>query len=87
MDSGLGISGHSKSVLQMTTSKLDYDSPFIVENGVKKTHEVVIQTHSNTSNNGPIEFHVVGDPEKFTDASSVMLHGKVGIQYKNSDGV
>ena len=87
MDSGLGISGHSKSVLQMTTSKLDYESPFIVENGVTKTHEITIQTHSNTSSNGPIEFHLVPDPEKFTDASSVKLHGKVGIHYKNSDGV
>ena len=87
MDSGLGISCHSKSVLQMTTSKLDYESPFIVENGVTKTHEITIQTQSNTSSNGPIEFHLVADPEKFTDASSVKLHGKVGIHYKNSDGV
>ena len=39
MDSGLGISGHSKSVLQMTSSELDYESPFIVENGVTKTHD------------------------------------------------
>ena len=80
MDSGVGIAGHSKSVLQMTTSKLDYEAPFIVENGVTKSHEIVVQTQSNISSNGPIDFHLQPDPEKFTDSSSVVLHGKAGLQ-------
>jgi len=36
MGSGFCIGGHSKSVVEMTTSKLDYWSPFVVENSVKK---------------------------------------------------
>jgi len=37
MESGFGIGGHSKSVIEMTTSKLDYWSPFIVEDRSYKT--------------------------------------------------
>ena len=84
MDSGTGIGGHSKSVLQMTTSKLDYDSPFIVENGVTKSHEVILRTQSNTEN-GPIEFHMQPDPEKFIDPTTFQLHGKVGMRMKHNN--
>ena len=84
MDSGTGIGGHSKSVLQMTTSKLDYESPFIVENGVTKSHEVILQTQSNTEN-GPIEFHMQPDPEKYIDSTTFQLHGKVGLRMKHNN--
>ena len=84
MDSGPGICGYSKSVLQMTTSKLDYDSPFIVENGVTKSHEVILRTQSNTEN-GPIEFHMQPDPEKFIDPTTFQLHGKVGMRMKHNN--
>ena len=66
-------------ILQLISAQLDW--------GLAELGKITIQTHSNTSSNGPIEFHLVPDPEKFTDASSVKLHWKVGIHYKNSDGV
>ena len=84
MDSGTGIGGHSKSILEMTTSKLDYESPFIVENGVTKSHEVIIRTQSNTEN-GPIEFHLQPDPEKYIDPTTFQLHGKVGLRVKHNN--
>ena len=46
MDSGFGIAGHSKSVQEMTTSKLDYWSPLVVENGVKKSYTIEIRPQS-----------------------------------------
>ena len=40
MDSGFRFDGFSKSVEEMTSSKLDYWSPVIVENGVKKSYNI-----------------------------------------------
>ena len=83
MDSGFGLGGLSKSIAEMTTSKLDYWSPFIIENGVRKSHDIEIRPQS-ISVDGPIEFHLSADPEKFTDISSLTLRGKVGVRVKNN---
>ena len=85
MDSGFGIGGHSKSVSEMTTSKLDYWSPFIVENGVMRSYNTEVRPQS-ISGDGPIEFHLPANPERFTDITSLTLHGRVGIRYKKPDG-
>ena len=85
MDSGFGIGGHSKSVVEMTTSKLDYWSPFIVENSVKRSYKIEIRPQS-ISGDGPIEFHLSPDPEKFIDISALTLHGRVGVRVKGADG-
>lgn len=83
MDSGFGVSGFSKSLEEMTTSKLDYWSPFIIENGVKRGYNMEIRPQS-VSVDGPIEFHLAADPEKFTDISTLTLHGKVGVRVKEN---
>ena len=85
MDSGFGIGGHSKSVVEMTTSKLDYWSPFIVEHSVKRSYKTEIRPQS-VSGDGPIEFHLSADPEKFIDISTLTLHGRVGVRVKDGDG-
>ena len=85
MDSGFGINGHSKSVSEMTTSKLDYWSPLIVENGVKKSYPIEIRPHS-MNENGPFEFSLPANPEKFIDITSLTLHGRVGIRTKDDKG-
>ena len=81
MDSGFGIGGYSKSVTEMTTSKLDYWSPLIVENGVKTAYNIELRPQSY-SLDGPIEFYLAADPSKFIDITSCTLHGRVGIQVK-----
>ena len=81
MDSGFGIGGYSKSVMEMTTSKLDYWSPLIVENGVKTAYNIELRPQSY-SLDGPIEFYLAADPSKFIDITSCTLHGRVGIQKK-----
>ena len=86
MDSGFGIGGHSKSVVEMTTSKLDYWSPFIVENSVKRSYKTEIRPQS-IPGDGPIEFHLSADPEKFTDITTLTLHGRVGVRVNEGDGI
>ena len=46
MDRGFGVGGYSKSVTEMTTSKLDYWSPLIVENGVKTAYNIELRPQS-----------------------------------------
>ena len=80
MDSGYGIGGHSKSASEiMTTSKLDYWSPLIIENGVKQSYEIELRPHSN-SYNGPYEFSLQADDRKFVDMSTLTLHGRMGVR-------
>lgn len=38
------------------------------------------------SGDGPIEFHLSADPEKFIDISTLTLHGRAGVRVKGSDG-
>lgn len=80
MDSGLGIGGHSKSIVEMTTSKVDYNSPYVREKGVLKAH--IIEDAKHSIKNGPIDFDFEADSEKFTDMETVTLKGKVGIEVK-----
>jgi len=81
-DAGLGVGGVSKSVSEMTTSKLDYWSPFLIEKGVSKSYKTEIRPQSISSGDGPTEFHISPDPEKFLDIQSLTLHGRVGVEKK-----
>ena len=83
MDSGFGIGGFGKSAVEMTTSKLDYWSPVVVENGVKKSFNIEIRPQS-ISQDGPIEFHFPTDPEKFIDIAGLTLHGRVGLRFRSN---
>lgn len=60
MDSGFGVGGFSKNISELTTSKLDYWSPLIIENGVKRGYNMEIRPQS-ISVDGPIEFHLAAD--------------------------
>lgn len=87
MDAGVGIGGRSKSVVSMTTSRLDRKSPQVVEQGVKKKHVEILNTTSNTNSPGTkIEFHMTASPDKWCDLSSATLHGKMGIEVKKRIG-
>lgn len=73
--------------VELTSSKLDYWSPFVIENGVTRTHRLDVYPHTTTPNNGPTEFHINPDPEKFIDISNVTLQGKVSLRYKEGDAL
>lgn len=45
-------------------------------------------TRQSISGDGPVEFHLSADPEKFTDICTVLtLHGGVGVKVKEGDGI
>ena len=83
MDAGFGIGGFSKSYTEMTTSKLDYWTPFIMENGVKQSFELELRPHSNTIN-GPYEFSLQADSRKFIDMSTLTLHARMGVRVEDA---
>ena len=86
MDSGLGIAGHSTSFRSMTSSKLDLFQPITFENGVIKGYDVDYYPIAPPSDNGPVEFYIPPDPEKFIDIQSMKLYGDVRTKKKDAQG-
>ena len=87
MDSGTGIGGHTKSIEEMTTSKLDLFSPIIIEKGIEKGHRVIYYPNSYFGSKGPFDITIQPDPDKYTDIQSAILHAKVKILKENANGV
>ena len=85
MDSGFGINGASTSHAEMTSSRLDYWTPFILENGVKQSFDLELRPHS-IAENGPYEFNFQGDNKKFIDLSSLRLFGQMRVKVLNDKG-
>ena len=86
MDSGLGIAGHSTSFRSMTTSKLDLFKPITFENGAIKGYDVDYYPIAPPSDNGPVEFYIPPDPEKFIHIQSMKLYGNVRTKKKDAQG-
>ena len=86
MDAGSGIGGFSKNQKEMVESKFDLFSNVEVETGVKKLIPQTFRPISTSSSQGPYSFVIPTDPEKFTDAGSLRLHGKMCIKKKDSNG-
>ena len=82
MNSATGVAGYSKSMLEMITERLNYQSQLTRESGVTARHEVVLHPNCNarTWGDGPMEFFAPADPSMFTDSRSFKLHGKVGME-------
>ena len=86
MDSGLGIGGHSTSYRSMTSSKLDLFQSIVYENGVTKGVDIEYYPISPPSDNGPVEFYIPPDPEKYIDIENTKLCGVVRMKKKGDDG-
>jgi hypothetical protein len=56
-----------------------------VETGVKKMYTQTFRPISSSSSKGPFTFELPSEPEKFTDAESNRLHGRMRIR-KNDAG-
>lgn len=85
MDSGTGIGGHSKAFEEMTTSKLDLFSPIVIEKGVEKNHRIIYHPTTYSGEDGPIEYSIQPDPDKYIDIQTATLHGKARIQKKTNE--
>ena len=82
MNSGAGVGGYSKSMLEMISDRLNYQSQLTLESGVTARHEVVLHPNCNaqTWGDGPMEFFAPANQSMFTDSRSFKLHGKVGME-------
>ena len=86
MEAGKGIGGFSTSSEEYVESKFDLFSKAEYETGIKKIVTQTFRPISSTSSKGPFQFVIPADPEKFTNAESIRLHGKMRIRKeKNGD--
>ena len=86
MESGMGIGGFPTAKDELATSQFDLFDNVELETGVKKIHTQTFHPISSTSSRGPFIFEIPADPEKFTDAESIRLHGRMRIR-KNTSNV
>ena len=87
MDAGIGIGGLNHENEEYSHSKFDIFGSTEYEVGVKKSISQSFRPMTSASSLGPFSFVIPSDPEKFTDAESLRLHGRMKIMKKdpNSD--
>ena len=87
MDAGIGIGGLNNAQEEFAHSKFDLFGKTEYEIGVKKCISQTFRPLTTSSSDGPFSFLIPADPEKFTDAESLRLHGKMRIRKKSlADG-
>ena len=87
MDAGIGIGGMNVEREEFVDSKFDLFGKTEYEVGVKKCIPQTFRPLTSSSSDGPFSFLIPMDPEKFTNAESLRLHGKMCIKKRNiADG-
>ena len=84
MDAGIGIGGLNHENEEYSHSKFDLFGTTEYEVGVKKSINQSFRPMSAASSSGPFSFVIPSDPEKFTDAESFRLHGRMRIRKKDT---
>ena len=84
MDAGIGIGGMSIGKDELASSSFDLFSYPEVETGVKKSFLQTFRPISSTTSKGPFTFDIPADPDKFTHAESIRLHGAMRIISHNA---
>lgn len=79
MDAGIGVGGLSTGKDEYASSCFDLFSYPEIENGIKKACSQTFRPISSTTSKGPFTFDIPADPDKFTDAESIRLHGAMRI--------
>lgn len=74
----------SNTIEYESSSKFDPFAPIVMEKGIVKAH--VDEFKTNASNQTTVEFNIESDPEKWTDITTMTLHGKMGLRVKDTDG-
>ena len=85
MDSGIGIGGLSTGKDETASSQFNLFEKVELETGVKKIHTQTFHPISSTNSQGPFIFEIPADPEKFTDAESIHLQGRMRIRAKTGN--
>ena len=82
MDSGIGIGGLSLGKDEYATDCFDLFSKVEIENSIEDVTRIVTRPISAANSKGPFIFEIPADYEKFTDAESFRLHGRMRIKKK-----
>ena len=83
MDSGIGIGGLSVGQDEYASGCFDLFKGVEIENSIADVTRIVTRPISVASSRGPFIFEIPADPEKFTDAESFRLHGRMRIRKKD----
>ena len=86
MDAGIGIGGLSIGKDEIASSKFDLYAPIEIENSIRKSHSLSFRPISSVGSSGPFSFDIPADPDKYTDAETFRLHGRMRIKKKASNG-
>ena len=73
------INGLMKNANHYASDKFNLFAPIDINKGYKKSHIVTVRPISNTNSNGPYTFEFAPTPDKFSDAKSLELCGRVSI--------
>ena len=84
MESGIGIGGLSVGQDEYATDCFDLFKEVEIENSIEDVTRIITRPISAANSKGPFIFEIPADFEKFTDAESFRLHGRMRIMKKIS---
>ena len=84
MDSGIGIGGLSVGKDEYATDCFDLFKSIDIENNIEDVTRILTRPISVANNKGPFIFEIPADFEKFTDAESFHLHGRMRIRKRDA---
>jgi len=82
MDSGIGIGGLSTGQDEYASDCFDLFKRIEIENSIEDVTKIITRPISAANSRGPFIFEIPADFEKFTDAESFRLHGRMRIRKK-----
>ena len=83
MDYTSGIGGLNVEKDEFVDSNFDLFGKTEYEVGVKKIVSQIFRPLSTPNITGPFSFEIPSDPDKFTNAQSLRLHGRMRIKKRN----
>ena len=84
MDSGIGIGGLLVGQDEYASDCFDLFKPVEIENSIKNVSRIISGPISSANSRGPFIFEIPADFEKFTDAESFCIHGRLRIWKKDA---
>ena len=84
MDSGIGIGGISVGQDEYATDCFDLFKAVEIENSIEDVTRIITRPISAPNSKGPFIFEIPADFDKFTDAESFHLHGRMRIRKKDA---
>ena len=84
MDSGIGIGGLSVGQDEYASDCFALFKPVEIENSIEDVTRIITRPISSANSRGPFIFEIPADFEKFTDAESFRIHGRMRIRKKDA---